>query len=400
MTFWIAPVLIALAVALVLLRSFARDRGPGLSAAASDMAVYRDQLSEVDRDVARGVLTEAEAETVRTEVSRRLLDADRRASARTLTGGGLTLGIVLAVALPVAAAFLLYARVGAPGTSDLPMDDRLSALAEAAANRPSQAEAEQLAAPGLPKPADPDAAFLDLMTKLRAAIAERPTDIQGLTLLTQNEARLGNFTAARAAQQQLVAAYGADVPVDELLSLVDIMVYAAGGFVSPEAEAVLAEIVRRDPENPAARYYVGLFHAQSGRADLAFRVWRRLLESSAPDDPWVPVIRDNIIDLAAAAGVEYAPPTMRGPTAADIAAAGDMSVEDRQEMIRTMVQGLSDRLASDGGPPEDWARLITALGVLGETTRARAIADEAEQVFAAAPDALETIRAARARLDQ
>ncbi len=63
-----------------------------------------------------------------------------------------------------------------------------------------------------------------------------------------------------------------------------------------------------------------------------------------------------------------------------------MTPEDRMDMIRSMVDGLSDRLATDGGPPEDWARLINALGVLGDTEQAAAIWTEAQSVFADTPD--------------
>lgn len=401
MMFWLISLLIATAVALILLRALRAPREAGLSAADSDMAVYRDQLKEVDRDLARGVLTETEAEAVRTEVSRRLLDADRRAASRTaISEGRLLPAAVILVAAVLAGSFLLYARIGAPGVADLPMAERLANLEDAARNRPGQAEAENRARPFLPEAREPDASFLDLMERLRAALSERPNDIQGLTLLAENEARLGNFTAAREAQERLVAAYGDDVPLEERIALLDLMVFSAGGFVSPEAETVLAGILDDAPEDEAARYYAGLLFAQNGRPDRAFPIWRRLLETSAPDAPWVPVIRAEIAGVAADAGIEYTPPDIRGPTSADIAAAGDMTAEERQDMIRGMVEGLSDRLATDGGPPEDWARLIGALSVLGETGRARAVADEAMQVFADAPEALATIEAARDRLPQ
>ena len=73
--------------------------------------------------------------------------------------------------------------------------------------------------------------------------------------------------------------------------------------------------------------------------------------------------------MAFLAGVEYELPAVgepaRGPTAGDVAAAGEMSEADRKEMIRGMVTQLSDRLATEGGPPAEWARLIRALGVFG-----------------------------------
>ena len=401
MVFWLAPVLIATVVAFLLLRALRTPQDDGLSAAASDMAVYRDQLAEVDRDLARGVLTEAEAEAVRTEVSRRLLEADRRATAAARAGDGRMLpAAIVVVALVLAGSFLLYARLGAPGLADLPMTERLADLDAAAAARPGQEEAEARARDFLPQPPEPDPSFLELMARLRAALEERPNDTQGLSLLAENEARLGNYTAAREAQERLVAAYGDDAPLEERVTLLDLMVYTAGGFVSPEAEAVLTGILEDAPENETARYYAGLLLAQTGRPDRAFPIWRRLLETSPPDAPWVRVIRAEIGGLAAAAGVDYAPPEMRGPSAADMAAAEDMTADARQEMIRSKVEGLADRLATDGGPPEDWARLIGALGVLGETERARAVADEALEVFADSPEALATIRAARQRVGE
>lgn len=84
----------------------------------------------------------------------------------------------------------------------------------------------------------------------------------------------------------------------------------------------------------------------------------------------------------------------RGPTADDVAAAAEMSEEDRQGMIRGMVDGLAERLATEGGSSDDWARLIGALGVLGDSERAAAIWAEAQQVFAASDSDLATVRAA------
>jgi cytochrome c-type biogenesis protein CcmH len=182
------------------------------------------------------------------------------------------------------------------------------------------------------------------------------------------------------------------------------MVMAAGGYVSPEAEVALARVLERDPGNGAARYYTGLLMIQTGRPDLAFQVWDGLLRTSAPTDPWVPPIRARIGDLAQIAGVrDYTPPQMAaapaapGPAAEQVEAASEMTPEERMEMVRGMVEGLSDRLATEGGPPEDWARLIGALGVLGETAQATAIADEAETVFAGNDAALSLIAEARLR---
>jgi cytochrome c-type biogenesis protein CcmH len=402
MVFWIVAFGMAAAVAALILLAL-RQGGDESRAAEADMQVYRDQLKEVDRDLARGVLTGAEAETIRVEVSRRLLEADRQASAAA--GGGSAPGVAtgamaaLTAAAIVGGTFWLYQWLGAPGYPDLPLAVRLQMAEEARANRPDQATAEAEAAAMARPPAEVSEEYLSLMERLRATVAERPDDVQGHRLLARNEAALGNFVAAREAQDKLIAILGDAATAQDYADQADLMVMAAGGYVSPEAEAALSRALTLDPSNGAAQYYSGLLLMQTGRADLAFRLWDGLLRQSQPTDPWVVPIRAQIEELAQIAGeMNYSLPEMSsgpGPTQEQMDAAAEMSAEDRMEMIRGMVQGLSDRLATDGGPPEDWARLIGALGVLGEVERATAIADEAEQVFAGNDAALSLIAAAR-----
>ncbi|HBB83521.1 MAG TPA: c-type cytochrome biogenesis protein CcmI, partial [Sulfitobacter sp.] len=121
------------------------------------------------------------------------------------------------------------------------------------------------------------------------------------------------------------------------------------------------------------------------------------------DAAWIEPIRVQIPQVAALAGVDYEIPQTgtgapaRGPSAEDIEAASEMDAGDRMEMIGGMVAGLSDRLASEGGPPQDWARLITSLGVLGDTDQARAVYDNALEVFSDDNAGLDMIRNAGER---
>ena len=72
----------------------------------------------------------------------------------------------------------------------------------------------------------------------------------------------------------------------------------------------------------------------------------------------------------------------------------EVFAQDRQAMIGNMVNQLADRLATQGGPVEDWARLIGAYGVLGETGRAQAIYDEALSVFEGSAEAISALNLA------
>lgn len=391
--FWAAAAGMAVAVAVILL--LALRRGEQAEPPRSDAQMYRDQLADVARDVARGIVPPEEEARLRTEIGRRLLDADRNAATApqaTTSGNNAVWSSVVAVVV-LAGAVGLYLRWGAPGYPDLPLALRHQMSDEVLANRLSQAEAvaRTPAAPALPPP---DADFADLMDKLRKTVAERPDDVTGLALLARNEAALGNLVAAEEAQRRMIAAKGAAASGADHSALADIMIRAAGGFVSPEAEAELISALERDPKNGAARYFSGLMFTQGGRYDRTFLMWKTLLDEGPADAPWIAPIRAQLPQIAARAGINYDLPPEAGPDAADIAAAAEMSPEDRQAMIEGMVGQLSDRLATEGGPAEDWAKLIRALGVLKDTTRAGAIYAEAQTRFAGDGAALSFLKEA------
>ncbi len=398
--FWILTGALALVLTAALVVALLRGRRATGPAEAYDLQVYRDQLKEVDADAARGKIPAEEAERLRVEISRRLLAADAKVRG-TAKGGDQprVLGYTAAAAitlLVIGGGFGLYMQIGAPGYADVPLKSRLDRAEEALESRTSQAEAESGVPPQPAVDASPE--YMELVQRLRAAVAERPDDLQGHRLLARSEAALGNFRQAYQAQEQIIRLRGEDASPQDYTDLADMMILAAGGYVSPEAQAVLEQALARDPDNGVARYYGGLMMAQVGRPDVAFRMWNTLLRESAPGDPWVGPIRGQIQDLAFVAGVkDFQMPELsgpRGPSAADVAAASDLSPEDRAEMIRGMVDQLSTRLAQEGGPPQDWARLISSLGVLGDTEQASAIWTEAQTVFAGNEAALDQLREA------
>ncbi|WP_282127351.1 c-type cytochrome biogenesis protein CcmI [Roseobacter litoralis] len=393
MTFWIISAGLAIVVALLLILALrAPKRGATEPAAAYDLRVYRDQLREVDKDLARGVVDPADADRVRAEISRRILAADAALQTDALEadankGAPSLVGAILAVVL-IGGSLWLYMTIGAPGYGDLALKDRIVLAEEARENRPRQQEAED-SLPAYVAPPDISPDYVALVERLREAVAARPEDIQGLTLLAQNEGNLGNFRAAARAQGEILRLRGDDATSEDYANYADMLVLAAGGYVSPEAESVLSQVLALDPTNGAARYYIGLMLAQTGRPDNAFRIWDQLLREGPREAAWIEPILAQIEDLAFRAGVNYQLPEIGpgldapgGPSAADIEAAGEMSPSERLEMIESMVQGLSDRLGTEGGPVQDWAQLITALGVLGQTGAARSVYENAIQVFA------------------
>jgi cytochrome c-type biogenesis protein CcmH len=233
-----------------------------------------------------------------------------------------------------------------------------------------------------------DESYLTLVAQLREKVAERPDDLAGLRLLYQHESNIGNYRGARDAIVRVIELSGDAASAMDHANFAEMLVLSAGGYVSPEAEEQLAQSLQLDPRNGIARYYSGAMFTQIGRPDRAFRIWSQLLAESTPEAPWQQAIRAQIDEVAMRAGVDdYAPPPLGaapmlpGPSGEDMDAAAAMTPAERIEMIEGMVAGLADRLANDGGPPEEWARLIRAYGVLGRTEDAATIWAEAQNAF-------------------
>jgi len=190
--------------------------------------------------------------------------------------------------------------------------------------------------------------------------------------------------AAVRVQERILALRGDQASANDHANMALALVAEAQGYVSPEAETELRASLQQDMGNELSRYLVGEMFLQGGRYDQTFRFWRPLAEHGTPGSPWVGSIRDRIEQVAELAGIRYALPGAEGdgPSAGDMAAAGEMSPEERQQMIEGMVAQLSDRLATEGGTVEEWNKLVRSLAVLERKDEAQKIYDEARAKFA------------------
>lgn len=386
--FWAVAAGMAVAVALVLIAAMRRAPKPATRTADADLAVYKDQLAEIERDLTRGTIGPEEAARLRVEVGKRMIDADRaRAAGETLSGTGPT-GVLAALimGLVVPGGIALYWWLGAPGYPDMALVPRLEALDAGIAARPGQ-EAE-LARLGKPR----DAALDQRLGAELAAV----TDLAALEEQFRTGFEAGELLIAIRVQERILALRGDQATANDHANLALALVAEAQGYVSPEAEAELRASLERDMTNELARYLVGEMFLQGERYDQAFRFWRPLAEGGTPGSPWVKSIRERIVQVAELAGIRYALTEAAGggPSAEGMAAAGAMSEGERQQMIEGMVAQLSDRLATEGGSVEDWNKLIRSLSVLERKDEAQKIYDEAKAKFDGRPTELSFLKLA------
>ena len=389
MTFWIfAGGLTVLALA-AMLWPLLRPKTQTAMRSSYDVQIYKDQLTEVEADLARGTLTETEAKASRTEVSRRLLaaadaEANESASGNAPVGASRIMAVVISLAV-LAGGLGVYQQLGVQGMPDFPLNERMG-------SRPSQEVAEKAAeqySAGLPDIIQVDPKHLELVEQLQEVLKDRPDDLQGHQMLADNLAQLGEYAEARVAQDTVMRILADEATAADYAAHAEIMIVAANWYVSPAAEEALAHAFQIDPANKLARYYAGVLMIQRQDFAQTYNLWNGLLEEGPADAPWIPVIESQIEAVAAEAGIT--PSSLAGPSADQVNAAGEMTEEERNEMIGGMVAQLGERLATEGGSAEEWARLIRAYGVLGETAKASEIWNEAQEVFAGSPADLDVL---------
>lgn len=403
MTLWILLTALTAVCAALLTIPLVRRQDARIDARTATIAVLKDQLADVDVQLAAGTIPPGDAEGLRTEIKRRMLaaghlpdDAVRPMGSRALSG--VAIGIAGLVAL---AAGAMYSSMGTPG---------MAGQRKAGTTAPAASPAT---------PAEPGAAEVaGLITALEAKMASNPTDPTGWRMLGWSYFQAERFGDAAKAYGKAVelnpngagfqSAYG------EALAL------AADGQVTPAARTAFEKAVAQDRNDARARFFLAQGMAQEGNARGAIDAWLALLGDSASDAPWVPQLKAMVTETASAAGIDItarlaavrqpasggasvAPPPVAapiapGPSAGQVAGAAGMAPADRQAMITGMVDRLAARLAANPRDEAGWLQLIRSRSVLGDVAATRKARDDALKAFADDPAATARIKAAAAQV--
>jgi cytochrome c-type biogenesis protein CcmH len=345
--FWISAGFLTLAALAVLLRPLVHRGWPGSGDEEDVAALFRRQLAETDAELAQGRISLDQAAVMRTEITRRMLAAAERrdpAAGSALDGGAETfwrIGTAIGIAgvLP-AAAIGVYFAVGSPAAIDR------SAAIEAA----------------IPHGAAELAAAAD---RIKAHLQQTPGDLKGWTLLARTLAALDRFPEAREAYARAIALAPGETGLHAELG--EVLLLEAEGTMTPAAEAEFAKA----PDDPRSRYYSAEAALQHGDSAGARQKLQALLADAPAGAPWRQTVADRLAELTPNGQAAPAAAPV-GPSMQDVAAAREMSPEQRQTMIRGMVERLAQQLEQRPDDKEGWERLAHAYDVLGEPDKARA----------------------------
>lgn len=381
MLFWIISASLTVVVAVLLLAPLLRASARATRYDEGEAAVYRDQLRELERDKAEGLISAEDADYARAEIGRRLLAIANRektdegeephddvapASAPAIRRRYTLSQAFILLCLPVIG-LAGYMEIGSPGTPDAPLEARM---------------------------ADPGDDVDLLVAKVERHLATTPEDGNGWNVLAPVYFRIGRYDDAELAYRNAIRILGPDS--ERMSGLGETIVVRNDGIVTDDAQMAFQAALKIEPNNPRADFYLALALEQSGRRAEALAAFQNIAKASPPTAPWMPLVNQHIAanseggPLATqpvppqTAGAQTNPAAPGNPTAEDVANAQAMSEGDRSEMIRGMVANLDARLKEDPNNFEGWMRLVRSYAILKDMERAEAALQESLKAFPAA----------------
>jgi cytochrome c-type biogenesis protein CcmH len=289
--FVLAAALLVAATLVLLLRPWKRTPKAaatgtgGVNAGDVNAGVYRDQFAELDRDLAAGTLTPDDHAQARAELQRRLLDdVSAQDTPAAATAGMRATALVLALALPLAAAGM-YAWRGSPQALD-PLVTRA----------PQQQDVEKMVA--------------DL-----AARMEKEPDPRGFVVLARSYRAMGRLPQAQAAFERIGPALQDNATL--LAEYADVLATRAMGNFDGKPMEMLNQALKLEPENPMAMSLAAT--AAYNRNDFATAVtyWEQLLRILPPDtddSKWLTEAIAKTREQMAGGAKPAAPSTAVAPT--------------------------------------------------------------------------------------
>jgi cytochrome c-type biogenesis protein CcmH len=372
MTLWL--ILAAMTAAAVVALIWPLARRAGAARSGSDIAVYRDQLAEIERDLAAGLVGKTEAEAARVEISRRLLAASDAAQATPPAFNAVSaawrrraVAVASLLVLPVVAGGL-YLILGSP---------------ELASGQPVAQHSITPASQSIES----------LVAQAESHLARNAEDGRGWETLAPIYMRLGRYSDSVAAWRNTLQLLGDNA--EREANLGEALTAEANDVVTAAAKTAFIRALTLDKTNVSARYYLGLAAEQDGQRDKAANIWRDLIAEAPAGTPWVIDVRNALARVEDPSATAPAPVA---PAAVKVADA-DSPPSDQQAAIRGMVDRLAARLKQDKSDLNGWVQLVRSYKVLGDPEKARAAAADARQAFAGDPEKLQRLNAALQQLE-
>lgn len=301
--FWISSALLmALAIGLVLPTllngspsTSVRDEAE--TARQATLAILRDQMAQLNADLAAGTLDAEQHRASSAEIERRVIEetAAVEASVATATpraGSGKPWATiaVIALAIPLLATYG-YEHLGNPAAIEAPAAEAAPALADGVTN--DQVEV--------------------LVKQLAERMKSNPDDLEGWTLLARTYAAMQKFPEAAQAFERATALSPNDASL--LADRADVMAVLQGQRAAGEPARLIARALELDPKNLKALALAGSVAFEAAEYDKAIFYWKQARELAAPASDFANNLDQGIKDAQVAKGEPPSTAVVQAPAA-------------------------------------------------------------------------------------
>lgn len=390
---WIILTLMTSVAAVTIAVPLARRFDP-VSEKDKSISVYKDQIRELDRELEQEQIDEESAKLAKLEIERRIVAKARKEvdNAVPVSPKIRSFALVATCGFVVIGSTILYTAIGKPG---IPSAAFAGKSQPASTGLQSSATVTTNSSTAGQNPLNPvRAGNVDqLIATLAARLQKQPNDAAGWRMLGWSYFNTEKYDKASEAYAKSVALVTDDPDTQSAYG--EALVRASQGFVTKKALAVFDKALALDANNPRAHFFKGLALEQAGNFSGAIEIWIKTLNEAPTDADWVESLDQRVRELAAAKSIDLsgrlpglknvAPSTAikpeKGPTVADIQAAAGMKPEDRQAMIRGMVDQLAERLNDKPRDADGWIKLMRSRMVLSEPEAAQMAFERALKIF-------------------
>ena len=376
MLLWVCFAILTASVVALLLRPLRQTQVAVVEPAAADLAVYRDQLRELDAERDRGLVVDSEIESARAEVARRLIKRASGEASETAESADDTASVNRARRIYVAITALLpvvgiglYLLSGSPHLPDHPFSERQTAAGTGG---------------------DGASSIVNLIAQVEQRLRDHPKDGRGWDVIAPIYLRLGRYADAAHAFAEANRLEGETVR--RLLGFAEATLLAENGIVTEPVRKAALRVLELDPARIEVRVWLTLAKEQDGDLAGAAAEYRDILDKAPADATWRSAVSERLDlvnrKLKGEKIPEEAPAAQAAPSAPPAAASGEMpdvsamSPADRDAFVLSMVNRLADRLKDNGKDLEGWIRLARAYKVLGRESDALASLASARENFA------------------
>ena len=316
-----------------------------------ELDFLKNQLNQIEKDINAGSLEKSDGEYSRAKISRSILtilDPNKNALNHTSAPKNMTFALMIVIIFVLSlGTYITYSHLGNLDfqkelflkTTPMSYDLKSSFLSQKDVESFIKKKLKTAESNSKPTKNQP---LIDLITKLKAVLEDRPNDLTGYKLLVKHSLEINDYITARKAQKTIIEILNTKVTSFEFSSYAEFCILAARNYVSPQAEAAIKMALKLNYKNSQAKFYSTLLLFQKDQPYNVEPIWIELIRTEPPESKWVKLILRQILKIMSDGSKTFSTVTKSSKSSLTLQALSEIEAQ----------------LELQGGSIEDWNDLI------------------------------------------